>query len=132
MRNGVRLSGFVRGDRMPGQATATADWGSAPPRAPARLRVADPVWLLGLPVIGCQIALSYAEDTAVQKQLLTRGSGRAAEVPEEVIGCCERFFCGLSSFSSSITWPRTRPALHTSSTLPLMDSSPRATRCHGL
>jgi hypothetical protein len=30
-------------------------------RAPARSQPADPVWLLGLVVIGWQIALSYAE-----------------------------------------------------------------------
>jgi hypothetical protein len=50
-------------------------------RAPARSYLVHHVWLLELLVIGCQIALSYADDTGVKKQLLTRGSGLPLQFP---------------------------------------------------
>lgn len=44
-------------------------------RAPPRTDPADLVWLLGLVIIGRQIALSYADAESQQSQLFTLGSG---------------------------------------------------------
>jgi hypothetical protein len=44
-------------------------------RAPAGSFLADPVWLLGLLVIGCQIALGYADVTGLAEGIASGGSG---------------------------------------------------------
>jgi len=90
----------------------------APPRAGDLMSRRIPYGYLGLVVIGRQIALSYAETTALPNGLLTRGSDYPG-ILREVNTCCGRSSYGQSLFLSCTTWLLTRPAPRMSSRAPL-------------